>query len=103
MCESGKRVFDLFSIRVATRELSSLYGDEGSFIFDKFNKGVFRMLDTKMLRANFQEIKAKLVHKGEDLTDFDKFEALDDRRRELIGKVEELKENEMKYLSRLLC
>ncbi|MCY7903316.1 serine--tRNA ligase, partial [Bacillus inaquosorum] len=49
------------------------------------------MLDTKMLRANFQEIKAKLVHKGEDLTDFDKFEALDDRRRELIGKVEELK------------
>ncbi|ASB63193.1 seryl-tRNA synthetase [Bacillus sp. A053] len=49
------------------------------------------MLDTKMLRANFQEIKAKLVHKGEDLTDFDKFETLDDRRRELIGKVEELK------------
>lgn len=49
------------------------------------------MLDTKMLRANFQEIKAKLVHKGEDLTDFDKFEELDDKRRELIGKVEELK------------
>ncbi|MDO3663000.1 serine--tRNA ligase [Bacillus sp. C28GYM-DRY-1] len=49
------------------------------------------MLDMKMLRANFQEVKAKLVHKGEDLTDFDKFEALDDRRRELIGKVEELK------------
>lgn len=49
------------------------------------------MLDTKMLRVNFQEIKAKLVHKGEDLTDFDKFEELDDKRRELIGKVEELK------------
>ncbi|ADV94940.1 hypothetical protein BS11774_05780 [Bacillus subtilis] len=38
MFESGKRVFDLFSIRVATRELSSLYGDEGSFYFRQINK-----------------------------------------------------------------
>jgi seryl-tRNA synthetase len=70
-------------------------GMRALFIFDNsmnlMKKGVFRMLDTKMLRANFQEIKAKLVHKGEDLTDFDKFEELDDKRRELIGKVEELK------------
>ncbi len=49
------------------------------------------MIDTKVLRANFQEVKAKLIPKGEDLSDFDKFEELDEKRRELIGKVEELK------------
>jgi hypothetical protein len=35
--------------------------------------------------------RAKLIPKGEDLSDFDKFEELDEKRRELIGKVEELK------------
>ncbi|ASB86600.1 serine--tRNA ligase [Bacillus sonorensis] len=49
------------------------------------------MLDVKLLRANFQEIKQKLAHRGEDLTDFDQFEELDAKRRELIVKVEELK------------
>ena len=49
------------------------------------------MLDMKLLRTNFQEVKEKLSHRGEDLTDFDKFEQLDVRRRELIVQTEELK------------
>ncbi|MBB4827094.1 seryl-tRNA synthetase [Sporosarcina luteola] len=49
------------------------------------------MLDIKVLRANFEEVKAKLTKRGEDLTDLDKFLGLDDKRRELISKVEVLK------------
>ncbi|QHE50577.1 serine--tRNA ligase [Pontibacillus sp. HMF3514] len=49
------------------------------------------MLDMKYLRANFDEVKAKLQKRGEDLSDLDKFGELDERRRELIRKTEELK------------
>ncbi|MBS4201441.1 serine--tRNA ligase [Bacillus sp. FJAT-49732] len=49
------------------------------------------MLDIKLLRSNLDEIKAKLHHRGEDLTDLDKFEELDHKRREAIVKVEQLK------------
>ncbi|MBS4175905.1 serine--tRNA ligase [Bacillus sp. FJAT-49736] len=49
------------------------------------------MLDIKFLRANFEEVKGKLQHRGEDLTDFEKFEELDTKRRELISVTEELK------------
>jgi seryl-tRNA synthetase len=49
------------------------------------------MLDIKLLRANFEEVKAKLTKRGEDLTDLDKFVGLDEKRRELIAKVEVLK------------
>ena len=35
------------------------------------------MLDIKYLRANFDEIKEKLQHRGEDLSDLDKFEEFD--------------------------
>ena len=49
------------------------------------------MLDLKHFRANFEEVKQKLEHRGEDLTDLGKFEELDVRRRELILKTEELK------------
>ncbi|MBE4907788.1 serine--tRNA ligase [Bacillus luteolus] len=49
------------------------------------------MLDIKLLRANFEEVKQKLQHRGEDLTDLGKFEELDAKRRELILKTEELK------------
>ncbi|MCL6587149.1 MAG: serine--tRNA ligase [Anoxybacillus sp.] len=49
------------------------------------------MLDLKFLRANFTEVKEKLKHRGEDLTDFARFEELDTKRRELIAKAEELK------------
>jgi seryl-tRNA synthetase len=51
------------------------------------------MLDIKLLRANFEEVKGKLQHRGEDLTDLGKFEALDTKRRELIVKSEQLKSN----------
>ena len=49
------------------------------------------MLDMKYLRSNFDEVKQKLQHRGEDLTDLDLFEDLDQRRRELIAETEELK------------
>jgi seryl-tRNA synthetase len=49
------------------------------------------MLDIKVLRANFAEVKEKLKYRGEDLTDLGKFEDLDQRRRELIVEAEQLK------------
>ena len=49
------------------------------------------MLDIKVLRANFAEVKAKLEHRGEDLTDLGRFEELDQKRRELIVESEKLK------------
>ncbi|WP_026693543.1 serine--tRNA ligase [Peribacillus kribbensis] len=49
------------------------------------------MLDIKYLRANLEEVKKKLAFRGEDLNDFDKFEELDKRRRELITETEQLK------------
>lgn len=49
------------------------------------------MLDLKYVRANFEEVKKKLSARGEDLSGLDQFEALDQRRRELIGETESLK------------
>ncbi|MCA1020466.1 serine--tRNA ligase [Halobacillus litoralis] len=49
------------------------------------------MLDMKFLRQNFDEVKAKLQKRGEDLSDLDAFGELDSRRRELIQETEELK------------
>jgi len=49
------------------------------------------MLDVKYLRANFEEVKQRLQHRGEDLTDFGKFESLDVKRRELLVETETLK------------
>lgn len=49
------------------------------------------MLDMKLLRDHYDEIKKKMDKRGEDLSDFDKFPALDQRRRELISQVEALK------------
>ncbi|MBM7588384.1 seryl-tRNA synthetase [Bacillus pakistanensis] len=49
------------------------------------------MLEIKYLRANFEEVKTKLQHRGEDLADFEKFEELDKRRRELLVETENLK------------
>jgi seryl-tRNA synthetase len=54
-------------------------------------KGGVGMLDIKYLRANFEEVKERLKYRGEDLTDFEKFEALDKERRELIVQTEQLK------------
>jgi seryl-tRNA synthetase len=49
------------------------------------------MLDIKYLRANLADVKNRLQHRGEDLEDFDKFEELDKRRRELLVESENLK------------
>jgi seryl-tRNA synthetase len=49
------------------------------------------MLDIKVLRANFTEVKEKLQSRGEDLSALDQFEELDLRRRELIVETEKLK------------
>ncbi|MGC4379330.1 serine--tRNA ligase [Fictibacillus sp. Mic-4] len=49
------------------------------------------MLDLKFVRANFQEVKEKLAKRGEDLSGLDRFEELDQKRRELIGETETLK------------
>ncbi|MDG5790123.1 serine--tRNA ligase [Evansella sp. AB-P1] len=49
------------------------------------------MLDIKLLRNHFEEVKEKLSHRNEDISDLDRFEELDVKRRELIQEVEELK------------
>ncbi|WP_058309210.1 serine--tRNA ligase [Gracilibacillus massiliensis] len=49
------------------------------------------MLDMKMLRKNFAEVKEKLAHRGENLSDLDRFGDLDAKRRELIAETEQLK------------
>lgn len=49
------------------------------------------MLDIKFLRTNLAEVKAKLQHRGEDLSELDHFEELDVTRRELIVESEKLK------------
>ncbi|CEI80284.1 serine--tRNA ligase [Oceanobacillus oncorhynchi subsp. incaldanensis] len=49
------------------------------------------MLDMKYVRNNFDEVKQRLAHRGEDLGDLDKFGELDVRRRELIAETEKLK------------
>lgn len=49
------------------------------------------MLDMKYLRSNFEEVKERLKFRGEDMSAFEDFEALDKKRRELLGQTEELK------------
>lgn len=80
----------MLSTRVATRVNSVLYIGTGVFNVYKI-KEEYIMLDIKFLRTNFEEVKAKLQHRGEDLTDFGRFEELDTRRRELLVQTEELK------------
>jgi seryl-tRNA synthetase len=54
-------------------------------------KEVKAMLDVKILRAQFEEVKEKLMQRGGDLANIDRFEQLDKERRRLIAEVEELK------------
>jgi seryl-tRNA synthetase len=49
------------------------------------------MLDVKLLRASFEEVKKKLENRGEKISDLDRFGELDQRRRELIVEGEQLK------------
>src|SRR5690625_849047 len=53
--------------------------------------GGMKMLDLRFLRNNFEEVVEKLAHKGEDLTELEKFGELDERRRKLIAETEQLK------------
>lgn len=55
------------------------------------NKGGVSMLDVKLLRNNFDEVKQKLQNRGEDLGEFEKFGELDKRSRTLIVETEALK------------
>lgn len=45
----------------------------------------------KFLRNNYDEVKAKLEHRGEDLSELETFGELDERRRDLIAETEQLK------------
>src|SRR5690625_4292357 len=49
------------------------------------------MLDIRYLRENYADIKEKLVHRGEDLSELDKFGEVDEKRRQLIAETEKLK------------
>lgn len=49
------------------------------------------MLDMKFLRNHFDEVKEKLAHRGEDLSELEHFGELDEKRRKLITETEELK------------
>lgn len=49
------------------------------------------MFDIKLLRSNFQEVKEKLKYRGEDISELDRFEELDSKRRELTVESEKLK------------
>ena len=49
------------------------------------------MLDIRYLRENYADIRKRLLHRGEDLTEFDKFSMVDEKRRKLIGETEKLK------------
>ena len=51
------------------------------------------MLDIKNLRSNLAQVKDKLQHRGENLSELDHFEELDVKRRELIVESEKLKSN----------
>lgn len=50
------------------------------------------MLDLKYVRNHFDEVKKRLEHRGEDLSELDRFGELDEKRRELIQKTEKLKQ-----------
>ncbi|GEN31244.1 seryl-tRNA synthetase [Cerasibacillus quisquiliarum] len=49
------------------------------------------MLDIKYLRNNFEEVTKRLEHRGEDLSDLERFGEIDQKRRQLIVETENLK------------
>jgi seryl-tRNA synthetase len=57
------------------------------------------MLDMKLLRNQFDEVKARLQHRGEDISGLDSFQQLDQKRRELLQQTEQLK-NQRNTVSR---
>src|SRR5690625_3854416 len=71
--------------------LSSLFLRTRVFLCFKKLEEEMNMLDMRRLRNHFQEIREKLEHRGEDLSELDHFGELDEVRRELIAKGESLK------------
>lgn len=67
-----------------------LFGTGVFCVLNNYEGGII-MLDMKFLRNNFEEVKGKLAHRGEDLSALDEFGELDERRRELIARTEQLK------------
>lgn len=49
------------------------------------------VLDIKYLRNNFEEVTKRLEHRGEDLSDLERFGEIDQKRRQLIVETENLK------------
>jgi seryl-tRNA synthetase len=49
------------------------------------------LLDIKLLRSDFDNVKKRLQSRGEDITILDRFPEVDKKRREIIQEVEELK------------
>jgi len=49
------------------------------------------MLDIRWLRENFADIEEKLKYRGEDLSDLEKFNEYDQKRRQLITETEQLR------------
>jgi seryl-tRNA synthetase len=49
------------------------------------------LLDAKLLRKQFAEVKERLQSRGEDLSDLDRFPEMDEKRRVIIQEVEQLK------------
>lgn len=66
-------------------------GNEGHTSFELMKLEECNMLDIKRVRENYEEVKRVLLTRNEDLGNFDEFEQLDSKRRELILKTEELK------------
>lgn len=50
------------------------------------------MLDLKYVRSHFSEVKEQLSRRGEDLSELDRFQELDRKRREIIQTTEQLKQ-----------
>lgn len=55
------------------------------------------MLDVKRLRKDFDEVKKKLEKRGENIDELDRFLELDESRRSLIQKTEELKKRRNEF------
>lgn len=68
-------------------------GMKGFFYYKKLNEEEKEMLDLKMLRSNTEEVKAAMQNRGEDfdVSQIDEVIALDEEKRGILVKVEELK------------
>jgi seryl-tRNA synthetase len=92
----------IWSNWVATRSLSSLT-DGGLFLFFNIIKGGNDMLDIRLIRNNREDIKGKMKNRGEsfDVSVIDQVYDLDEKRREMLGYVEELKSKRNKDSSEI--